>query len=226
MANTPETITVTCPNCGQQAKMQKPSKEGIYRITCPNSGCATKYPVRIILPAGNVLIKECSRCGAKIGFKASATGTHATECPKCHTRMSVIINENGITEDTPFVPTKPAILKELKLEEAQLIQLRRLKPNKVFALKEGENTIGRTDMLMASDISIDSDNTMSRQSAVITVERTEKGFQFKLKILKATNIILHNSKPLEIGESVFLNYGDQITLGKTQFRFEKVQTNK
>lgn len=62
---------------------------------------------------------------------------------------------------------------------------------------------------------------MSRRSIEIRTERTDKGYTFKLTVRKSTNPVLHNSNPLMAGESVSLNFGDTITLGKTKLRFEK-----
>lgn len=62
---------------------------------------------------------------------------------------------------------------------------------------------------------------MSRRSIEILVQQSDKGYTFKLTVLNATNPVLHNNKPLMKGESVSLNFGDTILLGKTKFRFEK-----
>ena len=44
---------------------------------------------------------------------------------------------------------------------------------------------------------------------------------FQLNVLRASNPVLINHMPVGPGESISLNFGDSIILGKTQFRFEK-----
>ena len=62
---------------------------------------------------------------------------------------------------------------------------------------------------------------MSRRSVQVEVVCTERGYTFRLTVLNATNPVLHNDRQLKPGESVSLNFGDSITMGKTRFRFEK-----
>ena len=59
------------------------------------------------------------------------------------------------------------------------------------------------------------------KSVEIEVKRTDRGYSFKLNVLKATNPVLHNNNPLLEGESVSLNFGDGIIMGQTRFRFDK-----
>ena len=79
----------------------------------------------------------------------------------------------------------------------------------------------RFDSDQMSDISIKNDSSMSRRSIKIDVVQSPKGFIFKLTVLKATNPVLHNNVALSTGETVSLNFGDNIVLGKTRFRFDK-----
>lgn len=62
---------------------------------------------------------------------------------------------------------------------------------------------------------------MSRQSVEIDVDHHDKGYSFKLTVKNSTNPVLHNNKPLATGDSISLNFGDSIILGKTKFRFDK-----
>ena len=127
---------------------------------------------------------------------------------------------NNTQDDKPNV-TDDSRVKDYNLDNARLVQLRKLGANKYYPLRTGENTVGRSDAQLPSDISIPSDKTMSRRSAVIQIEKAEKGFMFKFTVLKATNVVLHNNRPLQENESIYLNYGDSIVLGKTHFIFEK-----
>ena len=100
----------------------------------------------------------------------------------------------------------------------KLILLRSGWFNKEFRLSAGSNVIGRfdTDPMGNSDIAIKDDPSMSRRSIDIQVTRREiNGYMFQLNVLRASNM------PVGPGESISLNFGDSIILGKTQFRFEK-----
>ena len=90
-------------------------------------------------------------------------------------------------------------------------------------LSEGRNTIGRYDEDVNSDIAIKNDPSMSRRSVEIYVLHSMKGYEFKLTVLKATNPVLHNGHPIADGESVSLNFGDSIVMGKTKFRFDEAK---
>jgi hypothetical protein len=88
-------------------------------------------------------------------------------------------------------------------------------------LSDGKNVVGRYDESKNSDIAIKNDSAMSRRSIEIDVMHSDKGYAFKLTVLSATNPVLHNNNPLMPGESISLNFGDSIILGKTKFRFDK-----
>lgn len=96
--------------------------------------------------------------------------------------------------------------------------------SKSFLLHQGQNTVGRYDDELHSDIEIKGDPCMSRRSICIEVLQKEIGFLFKMKVLKATWPVMHNDKPLVEGEVVYLNYGDRIKLGKTLFIFNKASS--
>lgn len=105
----------------------------------------------------------------------------------------------------------------------KLVQIRRLRTNLTFRLMEGDNIIGRADDCFPSKISIEGDGRISRQSVNIkAIRKPQKGYLFKFTVLRASNKVQHNQKLLSIGESVYLNYGDNIVLGNTHFRFEKI----
>lgn len=53
------------------------------------------------------------------------------------------------------------------------------------------------------------------------MERTDKGYLFKLNVLQAKNPVYLNKVQLKVGDSMYLDYGDIIRLGKTDFIFEE-----
>lgn len=227
-------IKITCPGCQKTYSMVKPEKEGAYKITCPY--CQAKASVRFVdskaapsSPAPtDVVARKCISCGVTLKFKSSLQGAFKVTCPKCHTEQVIKLGNGTEPSQTKRdtkenVPVKTRVANRKTLSSAaQLIQLRRFRSNITHTLKEGENLIGRADLQQVSDITIDSDDSISRRSAVIEVLKSDGRYLFKFKVLKASNPVYHNNKPLTVGESVYLNYGDKIVLGKTHFLFDKL----
>ena len=63
---------------------------------------------------------------------------------------------------------------------------------------------------------------MSRRSILIEVAQAPKGFTYKLTVKKCTNPVLINGKEQEVGNSIYLNYGDTILVGNTTLTFKPV----
>lgn len=188
-----EKVKITCPYCKQVFAIKKPEKPGNYRIVCPNPNC--KKGIRLKLVAHPIQMQ----------------GQGSTP----------VQSENGSKDTDQTPPTKIKMGEDFRLHKAKLIQQRKFKPNIVHQLSEGRNLIGRKDDVESSDISIEGDNTISRQSVEIIMERTEKGYLFKLNVLRAKNPVYLNKSQLTEGEGMYLDYGDIIKLGKTSFIFEE-----
>lgn len=96
--------------------------------------------------------------------------------------------------------------------------------NDTFMLRPGITTIGRYDETYQSDIAIKGDSYMSRRSISIEMRyEGAQGFSYRLRVLKSVNPVLLNGGNVPPGSDVFLNFGDIITLGKTQFRLDPVK---
>lgn len=89
-----------------------------------------------------------------------------------------------------------------------------------YPLSEGKTIVGRFDDDFPSDISLKGDNTISRQSIAISIEADEYGFDYKLKVLNATNTIKVNDRKVKVGEEVYLEFGDIIKLGNSKLIFD------
>lgn len=92
--------------------------------------------------------------------------------------------------------------------------------NQKFQLYEGTTTVGRFDEDTPSDISIRGDETMSRRSIAIIIEEEDGIFDFKLRVLNATNKVKVNDKMIKEGAEVYLEFGDLIMLGNSKFKFD------
>lgn len=92
--------------------------------------------------------------------------------------------------------------------------------NQKFQLYEGTTTVGRFDEDTPSDISIRGDETMSRRSIAIIIEEEDGIFDFKLRVLNATNKVKVNDRMIKEGAEVYLEFGDLIMLGNSKFKFD------
>lgn len=235
------------PECGKPIKLRRPAKSGIYPVTCPYCHVQKKLNIKgldgfnettvsdscknasddqfvdnsnneVIELKGDFIISSeykfiCPHCGKQeLGFSSQKAGKKEFNCPACKGKISLVVREKTMVVDS---------VDTVAMLKGKLVLLRRGWLNKDFHLGEGSYTVGRYDESEMSDISIKNDSGISRRSIRINVSLTTKGYVFKLTVLKATNPVLHNDFPLSLGESVSLNFGDTITLGKTRFRFEK-----
>lgn len=89
-----------------------------------------------------------------------------------------------------------------------------------YKLSEGQTIIGRDDDDDPSDISITGDATISRRSISINIVPDEYGFDYILKVLNAANPVKVNGKQVRVGEKVYLDLGDIITIGHTNLKFD------
>lgn len=231
------------PECGKLIKFKRPAKTGVYAVTCPhckftknlklngqdsvetppapapapktapdNSG-KPEIELDEDFNVGNTYRVKCPHCNVQeFGFKAEKPGPRVVACPSCKGKCKFDVRERTVVYDSSDV---------FQECNGKLTLLRKGWLNKTYPLRPGRNTIGRHDEDLPSDISIKNDTSMSRRSVSIEVNHSDLGYSFKLTVLKATNAISHNGRPLTQGESISLNFGDVIVMGKTKFRFEK-----
>ena len=98
-----------------------------------------------------------------------------------------------------------------------------VKRTKTHRLMAGRTTIGRYDPDKPSIVMISGDDEMSRQSVEINVFQ-QQGFNdhiYELRILRSTNTIYINGRPVDKNKTVHLSYGDTIRMGKTNISFIK-----
>ena len=234
---------VVCPHCNKVRLPLRSDKAGRGILRCPICKGATVATVKeqphtdpsthIPSPSENIVdnsVKEpvdlgddfhinrtytvtCPHCkGGQLTINQSEPGPSVLVCPKCKGRIKYNARK----------PTEPIVKSEaIQRFRGKLILLRRGWINKDYPLKDGRNTIGRYDETKVSDIAIKGDSSMSRQSIDIQMDHHDKGYSFKLTVRNCTNPVLHNNKPLSAGDSISLNFGDSIILGRTKFRFDK-----
>jgi len=157
---------------------------------------------------------KCRHCGTMVAFKAVSDEAQpaATSGQNSHQTEVKDTPAESVTQ-----PVRPKGNKSMGM-----LTWGNLFCRKKQVLYEGKTVIGRQDADRPSDIEL-KDTKVSRRSVEIDVQRTEKGFFFKLSVLKATNPVYVNNTPLGEGESIYLKYGDCIQLGKTLVNFQKVK---
>lgn len=225
------------PECGKPVKLKRPQKSGIYPVTCPYCKDQKKMSIKGIdafhdIPTPAPITDNSSKpaidlkedfitgelyriicphgCNQELGLKFPKAGHKEFSCPKCKGKLIADVRDKTeIIED--YIED---------ILNGKLVLIRKGWLNKNYPLREGSYTVGRYDEAAMSDISIKHDSSISRRSLKIDVAKTKKGMTFKMTVLKATNPVLLNGNKLSIGESVSLNFGDLILIGKSKLRFD------
>lgn len=208
---------IKCPHCKGKSMLKIVELAVDANVTAPasNAGNGAKAPIDL---GDEFYVKRaytvtCPHCDvAKFPISQDNEGAGLASCPECNGRVKFTVRK----------PTEMIVKSELiQRYRGKLILLRRGWLNKNYKLHEGKNTVGRHDDVKMSDIAIKGDPSMSRQSIEIFVDHREMGYSFKLTVKNAANPVLLNDKPMAVGDSISLNFGDSITLGNTKFRFDK-----
>lgn len=181
----------------------------------------------------------CKNCGKPVVFKLPQPGLMGVKCRQCGTLTYVKAKapvQQAAPSDKKPAPAKPAEQSKQQEETPQktkvvdknkgnrspgILTWGNIFRRKKFPLNEGTYVIGRKDSVNHSDVELN-DAEVSRRSVVIEVTRKEDGYYFKLTVKKALNPVLHNNRPLAVSESIYLNYGDSIQLGRTVINFSKL----
>jgi len=192
-----------------------------YGISCPDCGIKG-----YIIYNNEGLKKYVCHCGSQFHFQ--------TVKPKAENRSAKTAGQKQpkqIQPERPLQSSKPAPEENPKQqtvrisaanqERAELTWGSFLFPKRYKLTKE-LCTIGRKDNEIKSDVEL-KDEYCSRRSVAITTISTDRGYLFKMEILSAANPVLVNGMEHTAGESLYLNYGDTITMGKTTLTFRQAK---
>lgn len=243
----PLIVTLKCPNpdCGSEIRGPHPGKPGNYKTGCPKCGHSflmnvsgpTANDVKVIdtnagINVGKASVKaieidddlfvneqyniKCPHCSSSIEVMSPQAGKAKKTCPNCNNvvimefkRHTYVAHFND--DGTPQI--------KLSYQIKGFLHTRKLE----FPIGEGRYIVGRSDPSTPCEIAVESDPTMSRRSVEITGIRLPSGYSYKLKVLKATNPVMLNDEPLNIGAVVSIQPGDKFKLGKTIFKVEKLK---
>lgn len=226
-------LKVSCPHCGSKVTVKMPPPSQLpgqckspdttppgekKNLQAPDNSDKpirdyTEYPDGLNhFHVGEQALLLCPHCrNKKMSYTAKNEGKFTFTCPGCHGKVrAAFVN-----------PTEMIATENFNNRQGCLVQVRSLWRSVTHPLPLGEHTIGRMDMQLPSTISVKGDNTMSRRSVSIHATiSAAAGFTYKLCVLSATNPVFLSGRCLTQGEEVYLNFGDELRLGKTTFRFE------
>ena len=195
-------------------------------------------------PQEDLIVKYCTSCGVKLRIRNPKPGEHQIKCPKCGNLVAYQWQpasqpaSQPAPQPTPQPTPQPAPpldndadgktkvlgigFNKVLVTGQLLLKKGFMKHDEVFDLSEARDyIIGRNDPMALSDINVD-DPTMSRQSVKISASVSNNGsFLYKLCVLRSTNKVMVNGRPVSQGDSVFLEFGDSFVLGRSTFVFQK-----
>ena len=104
-------------------------------------------------------------------------------------------------------------------------QMRVLQTGQICELRMGSQVLGRLAQSGTADLQIGSDTYrdeyMSRRHVQIDVVRSALGIEHHLVEIGSKNIIQLNGRDIMRGDEIVLNFGDKLTLGKTDIVLEE-----
>lgn len=198
---------------------------------------------------GQVYTIVCPECSHSFLIKAQSTKAHKGVCKKCGKTIFYLGKEDvqqeqeqeqEIHKEQPK-PSGSSQTHKYKVKDTQDANIQDCpdttkhgKPNaklewgglfhkNTYVFKHiGKYFIGRDDDEIKSDIMV-KDDYVSRRSVLIDVVAKSGTLDcnYKLTVKNATNPVMVNAQIIEIGESIYLNYGDTILLGNTTLTFKQ-----
>ena len=214
---------VAVPGKKNKFLIKKKAVEGQeYLFRCPQCGT---YRVQEAGEAGKLLEWDCPKCAAKIYYQSKAPETPSTD--NGNAEESVDTSELQETSKKNSKKTKKSgpthpFASASDPNHAVLTWGSFLSRGK-YILAPGEHFIGRKDPTSVSAVMVNDKYASTRSVSidVVPVDEKHSGFLYKMTVHKATNPVYHNSKELAVGNSVYLEYGDIIIIGKTKLTFNK-----
>ena len=164
----------------------------------------------------------CPECHQQLSFnEIPGYQNMVVECPKCHFKANASVYQSGSqARGGHGADEMPTQLVFAPRSSTDIGQIRVISTNEIQWLKPGNNVIGRRASTSTADIKISNDMYMSRRHVQIDVIKKPMGYEHRLVEIGSTNIIKLNHRPINRGDIIVLNFGDVLTLGKTDIRLE------
>lgn len=176
-----------------------------------------------------VLSVVCPNCRSRLSLQDTpGVQDKILACPICKYRAKVSLYQigqagqggQGASEEATRLPG--SFGQQVKDD---IGQMRVLQTGQICELRMGSQVLGRLAQSGTADLQIGSDNYcdvyMSRRHVQIDVVRTARGIEHHLVEIGSKNIIQLNGKDIMRGDEIILNFGDKLTLGKTDIVLEE-----
>lgn len=166
----------------------------------------------------------CPNCRTRLSFpEVPGYQDKIVECPICHFKAKANVYQGGAAakggQGSDDEATQlPGSMMQQKFDMGQI---RVATTNQRCPLKMGTNVIGRIAQSGKADIQITQDPYMSRRHLQIDVIKTPHGIEHHLVEINSKNIIVLNGEPIQRNDILNLQFGDKLTLGKTDVYLEE-----
>lgn len=166
----------------------------------------------------------CPNCRTRLSFpEVPGYQDKIVECPICHFKATANVYQGGAAakggqgSDDDATQMSGNIMQQ----KFDMGQIRVSSTNQRCPLNLGTNIIGRIAQSGKADIQITEDPYMSRRHMQIDVVKTANGIEHHLVEINSKNIIILNGKPIQRNDILKLQFGDILTLGKTDVYLEE-----
>ena len=166
----------------------------------------------------------CPNCRTRLSFpEVPGYQDKIVECPICHFKAKANVYQGGAASkggqgSDDEATQLPGSMMQQKFDMGHI---RVGTTNQRCPLKMGTNVIGRIAQSGKADIQITQDPYMSRRHLQIDVVKTPHGIEHHLVEINSKNIIVLNGKPIQRNDILNLQFGDKLTLGKTDVYLEE-----
>lgn len=201
--------TVICPKCQNPLLIKAPSAK-TFKATCKTCGTSVYYmgKEQDSRQADNLQTKQQEK-------NAEDAGTNPVT-KKYSAKGSAAKDNTTEKQDGAVNPTSKYGRPDARLEWGGFFS------KKYYNIQRpGEHYIGRNDDEIRSDVSIKDDYVSRRSVLIEAIPGGRNECLYKLTVKSATNPVLVNGQAREVGESIYLNYGDTILVGNTTLTFKR-----
>lgn len=171
----------------------------------------------------------CPNCRSRLSIQdAPGIQDKMLTCPICKYKAKVSVYQmgaaaqggNGSSDEATRLPG--SFGQQIKRDAGQM---RVIQTGQICELRVGSQVLGRLATSGTADMQIGSDSYkdeyMSRRHVQIDVVQTDSGIEHHLVEIGSKNIIQLNGADIQRGDEIILNFGDKLTLGKTELILEE-----
>ena len=166
----------------------------------------------------------CPNCRTRLSFpEVPGYQDKIVECPICHFKATANVYQGGAAAKGGQGSDDDAtqMSGNMMQEKFDMGQIRVASTGQRCPFNLGTNVIWRIAQIGKAYIQITNDTYMSRRHLLIDVVKTDHGMEHHLVEISSKNIIVLNGKPIQRNDILNLQFGDRLTLGKTDVYLEE-----